>query len=325
MNSIILISVLVLGGVGIAAAVILYFVASKFKVYEDPKIDEVEEILPSANCGGCGFPGCRAFAEAAAKKAKEEHSLEGLFCPVGGNDVMQKVGETLGLEIEAQEPMIAVVRCNGTYENSPGKVKYEGISSCSFAHALYAGEGGCQYGCLGLGDCVEACEFDAIYIPEDRGVPIVKDNCTACGACVEACPRDIIELRKRGPKEKRIFVSCVNKEKGAVAIKNCSVACIGCGKCEKVCEFDAITITSYLAYIDFNKCKLCRKCVEVCPTNAIWEVNFKPRKKKAEAIENKAKSEAKAKDAKETKPEVSAKDTVKEEKNQKTNSGTDRK
>ncbi len=303
MDNIVLVSVLVLGGVGVVSAVILYFVASKFKVYEDPKIDEVEEVLPSANCGGCGFPGCRAFAEATAKKASEEHNLDGLFCPVGGNDVMKKVGEVLGLEIEEQEPMIAVVRCNGTYENSPGKVKYEGVSSCSFAHAMYTGEGGCQYGCLGLGDCVDACEFDAIYIPEDRGVPIVKDNCTACGACVEACPRDIIELRKRGPKEKRIYVSCVNKEKGAVAIKNCSVACIGCGKCEKVCEFDAITITSFLSYIDFNKCKLCRKCVEVCPTNAIWEVNFKPRKIKLDKKEDKKDGDGKAKSvAKEEKP-----------------------
>jgi len=280
--NIILIAVLALGGIGLISAVILYFVASKFKVYEDPKIDEVEEILPSANCGGCGFPGCRAFAEATAKKAKDEKNLEGLFCPVGGNDVMQLVGETLGLEIEAKDPMIAVVRCNGSHTNSPEKVKYEGVSSCSFAHALYAGEGGCQFGCLGLGDCVDACEFDAIHMSDERGLPEVNNKCTACGACVEACPRDIIELRKRGPKEKRIFVSCVNKEKGAVAIKNCSVACIGCGKCEKVCEFDAITITSFLSYIDFEKCKLCRKCVEVCPTNSIWEVNFKPRKPKVD-------------------------------------------
>ena len=279
--NIILIAVLALGGIGLISAVILYLVASKFKVYEDPKIDEVEEALPSANCGGCGFPGCRAFAEATVKKAKEEKNLEGLFCPVGGNDVMQVVGKTLGLEIEAKDPMIAVVRCNGTHANSPGKVNYEGVSSCSFAHALYAGEGGCQFGCLGLGDCVDACEFDAIHINPERGLPEVNNKCTACGACVEACPRDIIELRKRGPKEKRIFVSCVNKEKGAVAIKNCSVACIGCGKCEKVCEFDAITITSFLSYINFEKCKLCRKCVEVCPTNSIWEVNFKPRKPKA--------------------------------------------
>ncbi len=285
--NIILIAVLALGSIGLISAVVLYFVASKFKVYEDPKIDEVEDILPSANCGGCGLPGCRAFAESTVKKAKEEKNLDGLFCPVGGNEVMQKVGETLGLEIEAKDPMIAVIRCNGSHSNSPGKVQYEGVSSCSFAHALYTGEGGCQYGCLGLGDCVDACEFDAIHMSDERGLPEVNDKCTACGACVEACPRDIIELRKRGPKEKRIFVSCVNKEKGAVAVKNCSVACIGCGKCEKVCEFDAITITSFLSYINFEKCKLCRKCVEVCPTNSIWEVNFKPRKPKPAKVVNK--------------------------------------
>ena len=282
MNSIILVSVIVLGGLGLVSAVILYFVASKFKVYEDPSIDQVEEALPSANCGGCGFPGCRAFAENAVKQAKEEKSLEGFYCPVGGNEVMQKVASIVGLEIEEQAPMIAVVRCNGTGAHSPEKVKFEGATSCSFAHALYAGEGGCQYGCLGLGDCVEACEFDAIHINPERGLPEVNDKCTACGACVIACPRDIIELRKKGPRDKRIFVSCVNKEKGAAAKKNCDVACIGCGKCEKVCEFDAITITSFLAYIDFEKCKLCRKCVEVCPTSAIWEVNFKPRKPKVE-------------------------------------------
>jgi len=115
-------------------------------------------------------------------------------------------------------------------------------------------------------------------------LPVIKDNCVACGACVKACPRNILELRPRGRKEKRIFVSCVNKEKGAPAKKNCSVACIGCGKCEKVCEFDAITITDFLSYINFDKCKLCRKCVEVCPTNSIWEVNFKPRKPKAEKV-----------------------------------------
>jgi len=303
----------------VISAIILYFVASKFKVYEDPKIDEVEEILPSANCGGCGFPGCRAFAEATAKKAKDEKNIEGLFCPVGGNEVMQKVGEALGLEIEAKDPMIAVVRCNGSHANSPGKVQYEGVSSCSFAHALYAGEGGCQFGCLGLGDCVDACEFDAIHMSDETGLPVVNNKCTACGACVEACPRDIIELRKKGPKEKRIFVSCVNKEKGAVAIKNCSVACIGCGKCEKVCEFDAITITSFLSYIDFDKCKLCRKCVEVCPTNSIWEVNFKPRKPKAAKPAKEEAAEAKPIDLSKGKAAVVNKD------DENNDSGADRK
>jgi Na+-translocating ferredoxin:NAD+ oxidoreductase RNF subunit RnfB len=276
--NVVFISVIVLGALGLVSGVILFFVANKFKVYEDPKIDEVEAVLPKANCGGCGYPGCRAFAEASTKNAGMEKSLDGFFCPVGGNEVMQTVAGILGLEIEEKDPLIAVVRCNGSFTHSPGKVKFEGVTSCSFANALYAGEGGCQYGCLGHGDCVDACEFDAIHMDSETGLPVVNDKCTACGACVIACPRDIIELRKKGPKYKRIFVSCVNQEKGAIAKKNCEVACIGCGKCEKVCEFDAITITSFLAYIDFDKCRLCRKCVEVCPTNAIWEVNFKPRK-----------------------------------------------
>ncbi|MBE0652044.1 MAG: 4Fe-4S binding protein, partial [Bacteroidales bacterium] len=145
---------------------------------------------------------------------------------------------------------------------------------------LFSGEGGCMFGCLGQGDCVEACDFDAIYMNPETGLPVVKDNCTACGSCVDACPRGIIEMRKRGIKDRRIFVSCVNKEKGGPAKQNCEVACIGCTKCVKVCKFDAITITDFLAYIDFNKCTLCRKCVEECPTNSIWEVNFKPRKPK---------------------------------------------
>lgn len=284
MDNIIIIAVAALGGLGLVAAVILYFIASKFKVIEDPKIDEVEEALPAANCGGCGSPGCRAFAEATVVSAKEKKNLDGLFCPVGGNDVMQTVGSILDLEVAAQAPLIAVVRCNGSHANTPAKVKYEGASSCAFAHALFAGEGGCQYGCLGEGDCVVSCDFDAIHMNPETGLPDVNDKCTACGACVEACPRDIIELRKKGPKDRRIFVSCINEEKGGPAKKNCSVACIGCSKCQKECKFDAITITSFLAYIDFEKCTLCRKCVEVCPTDAIHELNFKPRKPRPERV-----------------------------------------
>ncbi len=273
MNDLIIYAVVSLSAIGVAAAVILFFVAQKFKVVEDPRIDDVEEALPGANCGGCGYAGCRAFAEGMVKQG----TMEGFNCPVGGSDVMANIGKLLGLEAEVAEPQVAVIRCSGSRANAPKKINYDGPATCAFAHNLYSGESGCPYGCLGLGDCVDACEFGAMYMDEETGLPVViEENCVACGACVKACPRDIIELRNIGKKNKRIFVSCINEEKGAPAKKNCDVACIGCGKCEKVCAFDAITIKNNLAYIDYEKCKLCRKCVPVCPTNAIHEINFPP-------------------------------------------------
>jgi Na+-translocating ferredoxin:NAD+ oxidoreductase subunit B len=278
-NEITLISVLSLGALGTVAAIILYIVAQKFKVIEDPRIDVVEEKLPGANCGGCGLAGCRAFAEAIVKA----ESLEGLNCPPGGNDTMSAIAAALGLEAEASDPMIAVLRCSGSREHAPPKVKYEGAMTCNFAHSLFAGEAGCPFGCLGCGDCVRACNFEAMYMDETTGLPVILDDkCVACEACVKACPRNIIEMRKKGKKDRRIFVSCINQEKGGVARKNCRVACIGCGKCVKECKFDAITLENNLAYIDYNKCTLCRKCPPVCPTNAIHELNLPPRKIKPE-------------------------------------------
>ncbi|MGL4993056.1 MAG: Fe-S cluster domain-containing protein [Bacteroidales bacterium] len=277
--NLILIAVMLLGAVGAVGAVILYFVAQKFKVYEDPRIAEVEEALPAANCGGCGFPGCKGFADACVKA----DSLEGLMCPVGGADVMSKVASILGREAVAADPMIAVVRCNGSCENRTRTNKYDGATSCAVASSLYGGESGCSFGCHGFGDCVSVCGFDAIYINPETLLPEVdEEKCTACGACVKACPKLIIELRKKGPKSRRIFVSCVNKDKGAIAKKACNVACIGCSKCKKECPFEAIEVNSSLAYIDYNKCRLCRKCVDVCPTNAIQELNFPAKKKKVE-------------------------------------------
>jgi len=284
-NDILLFTLLTLCLLAIVLAVVLYFVAQKFKVIEDPKIDLVEDVLPKANCGGCGFPGCRNFAEVTVKAANENNSLGDLNCPVGGNEVMKQVASILGLEVQEKDPLIAVVRCNGSFAHSPAKVRFDGPASCAFAHQLFAGEGGCQYGCLGLGDCVASCIFDAIHMDATTGLPVVNDLCTACGACVKACPRGIIELRSKGKKDRRIFVSCINKEKGGPAKKNCEAACIGCSKCQQVCPHDAIVMANNLAYIDFVKCKLCRKCVEVCPTDAIHEINFPPRKPKLEYTE----------------------------------------
>jgi ferredoxin len=161
---------------------------------------------------------------------------------------------------------------------------YDSAPSCAIASALYGGDTGCAYGCLSLGDCVKACKFNAMAMDKATGLPVVlEDLCTSCGACVKACPRAIIELRKRGPRNRRVFVSCISKDKGAVARKACAAACIGCGKCVKACPFEAITLENNLAYIDFNKCKLCRKCAPVCPTGAILEINFPERKPAAAA------------------------------------------
>jgi len=289
MSQIILFTIVTLVAIGTAAAIILYFVAQKFKVFEDPRIDQVEEALPAANCGGCGFPGCRNFAETLVKS----DSWDGLFCPVGGNDTMAKAAAILGKEAIEQAPKVAVVRCNGTPDHRPRLNIYNGAPTCAIINSLYMGESGCPNGCLGEGDCVAVCDFDAIHMDPQTGLPVVVDDkCTACGACVVACPRDIIELRKKNKKDRKIFVSCINTEKGAMAKKNCSVACIGCSKCFKVCPYEAITMDNNLAFIDADKCKLCRKCVPECPTGAILELNFPPRKTETTvAAENKKKKQ----------------------------------
>lgn len=277
MNEIVLYALLSLGGIGIISAVILYLIATKFKVIEDPRIDDLEEVLPGANCGGCSYPGCRNFAEEIVKAG----NLDGFNCPVGGNEVMTDVGKIMGLEAEDVDPMVAVIRCAGSREHAPQKTIYEGAKSCFVVNALYTGENDCPYGCSGLGDCVDACTFDAMYMDEKTGLPVViEDKCTACNACVKACPRDIIELRSVGKKGRRIFVSCINEEKGGIAKKYCSVACTGCTKCFKVCKFDAIVMENNLAYIIDEKCRLCRLCPPECATNSIWEVGFPPKKPK---------------------------------------------
>ena len=283
--TVLLSTILTLSLLGILAAVVLYFVAQKFKVEEDPRIDEVEKMLPGANCGGCGFAGCRGMADALVKN----DDISALFCPVGGGDTMKGIAAYLGKAAPEKEPMVATVRCGGVCDKRPRTNTFDGAKSCAVASSLYVGETACAYGCLGYGDCVAACAFDAIHINPETGIAEVDaEKCTACGACVKACPKKIIELRKKWPKGRAVYVGCVSKDKGAVVMKACKAGCIGCGKCEKVCAFGAITIENNLAYIDSQKCKLCRKCVNECPTGAIKLVGMEPLPKTPKAPEAKA-------------------------------------
>jgi len=291
MSNLILTAVIVLGVTGLVLGIVLYIVSRKFAVEVDPRIPQIQELLPGANCGGCGFPGCPAFAEACVKQG----SVKGLKCTASKDGVMDQIAAILGGEAEHQDPKVAVVRCNGSCANRPGLNRYDGVKRCSIANMTAGGETGCFFGCLGCGDCVAACKFDAIHMNPETGLPEVdQDKCTACGACEKACPRHIIELRNKGKLDRRVFVSCVNKDKGPVAKKACAAACIGCGKCVKVCPFEAITLENNLAYIDYTKCRLCKKCVAECPQGTILAVNFPAPKPKPETAPAEAPKPAEA-------------------------------
>jgi len=262
-------SVLILVVIAGISSVILYVATQKFKVEEDPKVVAVEAILPEVNCGGCGYAGCKSFAQACVKS----ETLEGLYCPPGGKETMSEISHLLGIEFTEMHDTLAVVRCNGSCANRQHSNVYDGAKVCAIASMTYGGETACPYGCLGFGDCVTVCNFDAIYINKNTMLPEVDESkCTSCGVCVKACPKLIIEIRKKEPYN--VYVSCVNKDKGGPAKKACNVACIGCGKCVKTCPYDAIIMSDNLAYIDDKKCELCGDCIPVCPTKAIKNSKF---------------------------------------------------
>lgn len=278
----ILTALLVLGIIALVAAVVLYVCSRRFAVVEDSRISEVSALLPQANCGGCGFAGCSGMA-AALVAAADKGSLDGLSCPVGGAQVMQAIASTLGMSVGDCEKRVAVVRCQGDCQHRQRVVEYDGLNSCRALAACGMGDSACGYGCLGCGDCVEACSFGGIKINPDTHLPEVDATlCTACGACAKACPRNIIELRPCGPKNRRLYVGCVNKDKGPSVVKACSMSCIGCGKCERECQFGAVSVVDNVAYIDASKCRLCRKCEKACPRHAIVAENF-PQPKHQEA------------------------------------------
>ena len=266
-----------LGALALIGALLLFVTAKKFKVEEDPRIDTIASLLPGANCGGCGLKGCRDFAT----RCVAQGSLEGIHCPVSGADTLARIAGILGVDAMPEtQRKIAVLRCNGSCDARPQRYIYDGARSCAVMDSVAVGTRGCSFGCLGCGDCVQVCRFGALKLnPESGLTEIDPELCTACGACVAECPRHIIELRPAGRLNRRVWVACANRDKGAVARRTCSVACIGCGKCAKACPFAAIQVTDNLAYIDPAVCKTCGKCVPECPTGAIHATFSLPKPK----------------------------------------------
>lgn len=268
MNDTILISMAVLGGIAVVSALILFLTAKKFAVSEDARILEINDALPQANCGGCGRAGCQDFANACLNASEPEFAK--LNCPVGGSSVMSKIAAILGYQTVEQAPTVAVLRCNGTCQNAPAKLDYDGVSSCRIANQISSGLSGCPTGCLRLGDCVKICPYNALSISPQTRIPVVdQTKCTSCGACVKICPRGLFEIRPQGACGARVYVACRNTQKGAQARKNCRVACIGCQKCAKICP--EIAIENNLSYIptSVDAAQYGAELVASCPTGAI--------------------------------------------------------
>lgn len=257
----ILMPALVLGALGLLFGAGLAVASKKFAVEVNPAAEQIRESLPGANCGGCGFAGCDAYAAAVAEGRAPVNG-----CPVGGAKVAQVISQVMGVEVEETERMVARVACQGTFDKAKKKYLYEGLADCNAAALVSGGDKACKYGCLGLGSCVKACPFDAIHIGEGGIAQVDEEKCVACGNCVAACPKDIIQLI---PASKLTMVACRAIEKGRAVRENCVIGCIACGKCEKNCKFDAIHIENNLPVIDYAKCTSCMVCREVCPTHAI--------------------------------------------------------
>lgn len=269
--SVIWITVAIVAGIGIIAAILLWAAAKKFHVEEDPRIAEVEALLPGANCGGCGKNGCHDFALACTTAT----TLEGL-APGVGNAVMEQIAGIVGLTPVATAPKVAIVRCGGACSLRPKLSVYDGVRSCAIEASIFAGAEGCAYGCLGCGDCVEACPYDAIHLNEETRLPEVDfEKCVGCGKCVSACPRSLTTLIEK--HDTMVWVACMNRDKGPAAMKVCQVSCIGCGKCMKVCEPKAIKVSQFVASINQDSCIACGNCIEVCPRSSIHHKGFIPK------------------------------------------------
>ncbi len=261
MEPIYMYSLVSMGGLGALLAVGLGFAAKSFQVDTDERVEKIEEILPGANCGACGYAGCGSFASAVVSG---EGKING--CTVGGNKVAEKIADILGKEASATDSKIAHVLCKGGVKETKKNSDYRGVETCKAVNQVNAGTKACSFSCLGYGDCVAACPFDAIELNEN-GLPVIdEEKCTGCGKCVKACPKNIIIL---APEAAETHIKCSSHEPGKVVRKICEVGCIGCGLCSKTCPVEAITMENNLAVIDYEKCINCGLCAEKCPTGTI--------------------------------------------------------
>ena len=258
----ILMSAAILGGVGLTFGLLISLTHMKMKVWEDPRIDGVADLLPGTNCGACGQAGCRAFAESLVGG-----TIQPATCTVMGPDDITDVAEYLGVEAGEANKRVARLLCAGGSDVAVQQAEYRGLQTCKAAVAVSGGGKGCSWGCLGLDDCEESCDFDAI-IMNHVGLPVVApDKCTACGDCVEACPLDLFILM---PIEQKLIVQCKNLLEGEEAEAVCKVACNACGRCVADASPGLIEMVNGLAVIDYDKNELAGvDAIARCPTNAI--------------------------------------------------------
>jgi len=306
--SVIVNSVVSLSAMGFVFAAGLAIASKKFAVEVDPRQDAILNVLPGANCGGCGFPGCGGLATAIVEGKAPVNG-----CPVGGASVAEKVADIMGVAAQEGVKLVANVHCNGTTEHAVEKAQYLGILDCKAAVIAQSGQKGCTYGCMGFGTCVRACKFDAIYIGADGVAHVDREKCVSCGKCIEACPKSIIEWI---PQNQQVYIYCKSREKGKDVKDKCSVGCIGCQMCVKTCPFEAITFENNLPTIHYDKCKQCNKCVEKCPTKTIVGRQIK---KKVQPVV--AKTTEGVENVKEAKPEV-VKVNVQKPENEEADKGT---
>lgn len=255
----ILIPIAILGGLGFIFAIGLGYASRKFAVEVDPKVEQVEEALAGLNCGVCGYPGCRGYAEAVvAGKAPIDK------CAPGGIDTIKGVANVMGIEVGKVIPKVAIVQCQGGREQTQTKFVYHGVKDCRMAQMLGAGFKSCFYGCLGFGSCAAACPFDAISM-NDNFLPVVdEEKCTACGVCVRTCPRGLMALI---PQTQEVYLGCTNKDRGTAVKKICQVGCIACRLCVRNNpEGDAgIAMVENLPVINYETLTSWHQANEVCP------------------------------------------------------------